>query len=238
MIDATNLEVAKKVNRAGDTMTGALVVNPAPAVPTSLDVKGTLQTEQLKLIAPTGTTSKAVLTYESTTGFAKWMETSLTAWNLVGGNLSTEATAVTGSVTIGRSTTINGNLQVNGTLNGRTVGDAATLGGQGPGAFSPASHNHDDRYLSSVHFSSNEYIAGQARDVVTLLERPGVVTFAYNLYDGGIPDWNNTFVNGPLSNFIEVKVIKVNQVAGAKDYKVTVKNNSGTRLWIGVEVFE
>src|SRR6185503_7251955 len=162
-IDATNLEVAKKVNRTGDTMTGALVVNPSPAVPTALDVIGTLQTQQFKLTAPSGTTNKAVLTYESTTGFAKWMETSLTAWQLTGGNLSTDAASVTGSVTINRPTTITSNLQVNGTLNGRTVNDANTLEGKHASEFAPVSHNHDASYLSLVFNNQQEYAPGVER---------------------------------------------------------------------------
>jgi hypothetical protein len=231
VLDTHAAELLKRVLKAGDTMTGALVVNPAPPVPLSVDVKGTLQTEQFKLIAPAGTPNRAVLTYESATGLAKWLETSLTAWNLAGGNLSTEPSAVTGAVTIGRSTTINGNLQLNGSL---------FVTGSSPYAL--AAHNHDSRYLSSVDFQSHEYLPGQERQLAVRANRPALVTFAYNTYDAsGVPQWGTTFVNGPFSNLIEVKVIKVSPGSGGsgdKDYRITVRNNNTVRLWIGVEVFE
>jgi len=231
VLDAINVELPKKVSKAGDTMTGALVIDPAPAVPTSLDIKGTLQTEQLKLIAPAGTPNKAVLTYESVTGFAKWLETSLTAWQLAGGNLSTDTTAVTGSVTIGRPTTIEGNLQVNGALTGAAAA-----------AFAPASHDHDSRYLSLIFNNSADYAPGQERTMTTTFaDRPGIVTFAYMTFDaGGVLQTGTTFVNGPLSGNIEVKVLKIAGSGGAfdKDYRVVVRNASTARLFISVEVFE
>jgi hypothetical protein len=228
MLDAINTELPRKVNKAGDTMTGALIVNPAPAVPLSVDVKGTLQTEQFKLVAPVGTPNRAVLTYESATGLAKWLETSLTAWNLAGGNLSTEATAVTGSVTIGRSTTINGNLQLNGSL-------AVT----GSSPFALASHNHDSRYMSVVISNSDFYNAGGSKTFPVRELRPNLVTFVYNLIDTatGLPQ-PTSFVNGPLTNGIEVTVVKVPDTGFDKDFRVTVRNTTGTRLYISVEIFE
>jgi len=53
------------------------------------------------LQAAATTPDKAVLTYERATGLAKWLETSLTAWVLSAGDLSTDAGSVTGKLTLG-----------------------------------------------------------------------------------------------------------------------------------------
>lgn len=327
MIDTINVELPKKVAKAGDTMSGALIINPVPAVPLSLDVKGTLQTEQFKLIAPSGTPNKAVLTYDSATGLAKWFETSLTAWNLSGGNLSTDPASVTGSVTIGApgggvyiphaptgtnsarsleigsqaavtsgvpngrigfpgygvrhgqvrwipaaagaarfefidssnaspsgdygatpafvsikalNGTFSGNLDVSGTLNGRVVGDAATLNGQSNSAFASASHNHDSRYPWSEYTNSNYYNPSQERMLTTFANRPSIVTFVYNLIDAstGLP-LPDSYVNGPYSNNIVVRIRKISGSGGGfdKDFELWVRNNSPIQLYIAVEVF-
>ncbi|MFO1434534.1 MAG: DUF6519 domain-containing protein [Candidatus Competibacteraceae bacterium] len=84
------------VKKIGDTMTGPLTIDPLSSVSPTLDVRG-----PLKLKADEGTTDGSVLTYNKNTGLANWRETSLTAWNLSGGNLSTDTNSVTGSVTLG-----------------------------------------------------------------------------------------------------------------------------------------
>jgi len=87
------------VKKTGDTMTGALTITPSPALPATsaaLTVNG-----KLMLQAEQTTPDKAILSYDKPTGFAKWIETSLAAWQLSNGNLSTVPGSVTGSITIG-----------------------------------------------------------------------------------------------------------------------------------------
>ncbi|MEK6210039.1 MAG: DUF6519 domain-containing protein [Pseudomonadota bacterium] len=107
VLDEINGDLPKKVNKAGDTMTGALVIEPSPplspATTPSLDVRGILATQTFRLTAPTGTPTNAVLALANpATGLATWLTTSLTAWNLsTSGNLSTDPASVTGTITLG-----------------------------------------------------------------------------------------------------------------------------------------
>lgn len=80
------------VKKIGDSMTGALTITPPATVSPALKVNGTTETQDLRLIAPAGTPDRAVLTYESASGLARWRETALTAWLLSAGNLSTNPT--------------------------------------------------------------------------------------------------------------------------------------------------
>jgi len=299
VLDTLATDVAARVKIAGDTMTGPLVINPSPAVATPLDVHGTLFTE--KFMVGAAPNDKAVLTYDAATQLAKWLDLSLTAWTLSGGNLSTDPGSVTGSVTIGTNplrfssawtafpdnstnqaeisndtgtyktlmivgnksaggvrrvsvwdklevngtltasdaVTFSSNLSVSGTLNGRTVGDAATLNGLSSSAFSPASHNHDSRYPWSEYSNSDWYNPAQERLLRTFVDRPKLVTFSYNLIGANDIPQADTYVNGPLSNNIEVRIKKIPGSGGTfdKDYQLWVKNNTGTRIYISVEVF-
>ncbi|MFL6650455.1 MAG: tail fiber domain-containing protein, partial [Sulfurifustaceae bacterium] len=131
VLDQLNHDVGTKVNRAGDTMTGSLAINTGNPAAIQLDAAGVIAAKGFKLDLG-ATVDKSVLTYDLATGLAKWTQTSLTAWNLSGGNLSTDTVSVTGNITIGApagqpialngNTTLTGNLQVSGDM--RLTGSA------------------------------------------------------------------------------------------------------------------
>ncbi|MBP8132843.1 MAG: hypothetical protein KAY13_01100 [Zoogloea sp.] len=89
------------VKKTGDTMTGPLAINPPTGTPASLTVHGTLSTDAFMLAADTTPPDQAILSYEKSTGLAKWRETALTAWLLDDGNLSSDPGGVTGTITLG-----------------------------------------------------------------------------------------------------------------------------------------
>lgn len=88
------------VKKTGDAMTGPLTINTGSATATALDINGVITT--MGFMLATGSPGDGwVLSYNGTTKLSEWRETSLGAWNLSGGNLSTNPAGVTGSVTIG-----------------------------------------------------------------------------------------------------------------------------------------
>lgn len=119
VLDQLNHDVGTKVNRSGDTMTGSLAINTGNPAAVQLDAQGVIAAKGFKLdLGPT--LDKSVLTYNVGTGLATWQQTSLTAWNLSGGNLSTDAVSVTGTITIGapagQPIALNGATKITGDL--------------------------------------------------------------------------------------------------------------------------
>lgn len=92
------------VKKTGDNMTGALAISTGNVAQTVLDANGVIAAKGLRLQIGTPV-NRAVLTYDQPTGLAQWLQTSLTAWNLANGNLSTDPASVTGTITLGSATT-------------------------------------------------------------------------------------------------------------------------------------
>lgn len=89
------------VKKTGDAMSGALTIDSGVPSEEALRVRGVTTTRGLKLEAAASVPDKAVLTLDKPSGLAVWRETSLTAWTLSGGNLSTDPNTVTGKITLG-----------------------------------------------------------------------------------------------------------------------------------------
>ncbi len=116
------------------------------------------------------------------------------------------------------------------------VNDADTVDGLHASAFAAAGHDHDGRYMRRVFLQSDLYNAGQSRTLVTLADRPDLVTVSYNYVSGGAVE-ATTYVSGALSASIRAWVTKQNVGGGDKDYQITVQNLSSSQLYINVAAY-
>lgn len=94
------------IKKTGDTMTGPLTIDDGAGDPDNVltRVNGTVYMDGFKM--DTGSpANNDVLTYDQPTGKGVWRQSAGGGWVLVGGDLSTDSSNVTGTITIGNPPT-------------------------------------------------------------------------------------------------------------------------------------
>ena len=120
---------------------------------------------------------------------------------------------------------------------GEKVGDADTLDGHDSSYFATAGHDHDDRYLRRVYSTMEQFDPGDQKVITTLEDAPDLVTVSYNYPDSYDLPQATTYVNGALTPDIRCWVTKIDMGGGDKDYRITVRNGSSSKLWINVAAY-
>jgi hypothetical protein len=116
------------------------------------------------------------------------------------------------------------------------VNDADTVDGVHASQFASAGHDHDGRYMRRVFLQSDTYNPSQQRLLVTLPDRPDLVTVSYNYLTSGIPQ-ATTYVRGAHTEFIRAWVTKKSVGGGDKDYEVYVQNTASIPLYVNVAAY-